>query len=63
MKNKRLKFNSGELVYYKDFASLQKKKKKKNNIEIGHYLSKKSTPGLPGLPDNKEINIYIKKKF
>tara|TARA_R100000234_G_scaffold105280_1_gene75445 strand:+ start:336 stop:512 length:177 start_codon:yes stop_codon:yes gene_type:complete len=58
MKNKRLKFNRGELVYHKDFSSLEKNNK--NNIETGHYLSKKS---IPGLPDIHEINFYIKKKF
>tara|TARA_R100001015_G_C4462909_1_gene49197 strand:- start:244 stop:423 length:180 start_codon:yes stop_codon:yes gene_type:complete len=59
MKNKRIKYSQGGFIdYYKNFADLEKKNK--NNIETGHYLSKKS---IPGLPDIHEINFYIKKKF
>tara|TARA_X000001382_G_scaffold19930_1_gene12097 strand:+ start:120 stop:305 length:186 start_codon:yes stop_codon:yes gene_type:complete len=61
MKDKRIKYNNGGAVqYYKNFSSLENKNKNKNNIETGHYFTKK---GIPGHPDIHEINFYIKKKF
>ena len=59
MKNKRIRYNSGGVIdYYKNFTTLENKNK--NNIEKGHYISKKS---IPGSPDIHEFNFYIKKKF
>jgi hypothetical protein len=59
MKNKRLKFNRGELVYHKDFSSLENKNK--NNIETSIGLKKQVVPKLN--KDIHELTFTIKKKF